>query len=206
MTSSETDKRGKRYTDLQKDAVFNVWAFEAERNVERTIREIVEDEICRDLEVSDLTSRTLRSWITDGNWNKRANDALFADAPGLRFRTQTALILGAPEAAEFMRLLMHLDESLATDAPIFDKETGEVTGTYKEFNDKLLKLRKDAGQVILDRTGFSPIGAREIGMVDAPPELQTDLLKSIGEITDEDALRQIEAAVRQSQGMGRNTG
>lgn len=196
---------GRRYTDLQQGAVFEVWAYKADRSAERTAAFVATDPLCIELEVTGVTGKTIRTWSRDLGWEDKANRALFAGAHEKRFRTQVALILAAPESAEFVRKLVNLDESLKTDRVVVsvDKSSGEVfEHVVHEYDVKLLQLRLQAAQLNLDRTGFSPVGTREIGAVDAPPELHTDLLKAIGEITDEDALRRIAAQIQQEQGIG----
>lgn len=194
------------YTDEQKAKVREIWAYRANRKPNETVRLLQSDEFA-ELELADLTSRTIRNWVFEEQWDDVANKHLYADSKSLRYLAQGELRLGAPEAARFLREAIRLcAENLMKPRYTKDGEVvvDEAGRPVMELDFNVLKAGITASQMTMDRAGFSPIGVRDISDMDAPPELQTDLVKSIGEITDEDALRRIEQSVRAEQGIGRS--
>lgn len=204
LETLETDKRGLRYTDEQRDAAFEVWAYKADRSFERAAIIIDIDDTCKEVGVSGVSARTLRNWSLQWNWENKANVILHKSAPGRRVRVQSALVLAAPEAAEFLRKLINLDESLKTERIETDKDGN--TSVVKEFNDKILTLQQKSAMAVLDRVGFSPIGNKELPFMDAPPDLQGEVLKQVSEITDEDELAALSASIKERAGIGRRNG
>jgi hypothetical protein len=41
-----------------------------------------------------------------------------------------------------------------------------------EFDVNIFRAQVQAAQLLLDRTGFSPVGTRDVGQLSAPPEMQ----------------------------------
>ncbi len=201
METKETDKRGNRYNAEQRDAVFEIWAYKADRSFDQAALLISVDDSCIELGVNTVTARTIRNWKEQFNWEEKADTLLYEGARGRRYRAQTALVLAAPEAAEVLRQILNMDDRLMTEDVTFDKETGERT-VVRVFNDKIIGARLKAAMAVLDRTGFSPIGLRELGEIDTPPTAKSSLVAEIQKITDIDTLRELEAVARGQSGIG----
>ena len=90
------------YSEEQKAKVREIWAYRANRKPNETVR-LLQTEEFAELELSDLTSRTIRNWIVDEHWDDIANKHLYADAKAIRYLAQGELRLGAPEASRFLR-------------------------------------------------------------------------------------------------------
>ena len=181
------------YSDEQKEQAFRVWCLQANRNAALTARMLKEQE-----SGFDVTRQTVHNWSVDDNWAIRADRDLFAASPRLRFQTQAELILAAPESAEFLRKLVRLDPSLGREVPMV--VNGEILldadGNPRMmmiFDEKMLKLRKEAAQLCLDRTGFSPIGSREVGNLEPPPDTTGIEASEIRKIADPERLAELEA-------------
>lgn len=189
-----------RYTDEQRELAFQVWTFRANRNAAEATRLLAE----MGDEGFTVSRQMVAQWAREQGWDRRADQDLFAGAPRLRFGTQTELILAAPEAAAFLRKVIALDPSLMTEAVVDAWEDGErVKKVVRLVDEKIVKLRIQAAQVVLDRTGFSPVGTRDVGSVDAPPEVDGMKSGDIKAIEDHGELAKAEAKIRAEFGMGR---
>lgn len=178
---------GTRYTDEQRDIAFKCWAFQANRNASATVR-ILAEAMAED-DGFEVSRQTIQNWAKAENWDDRANRDLFASAPALRFKTQTALILAAPKAAEFLSSSLDLKaDSMSRDA---------IT---------VFKIQSDNAQKILDRTGFSPVGTRDVGTVDAPPELAGEIRESLGPGSTTEQIKAVEDLIRKRSGIGQRMG
>jgi hypothetical protein len=192
---------GTRYTDEQKQHAFEVWYLRSSRNAAEAARILCSDDDAG----FTVTRQTVHKWSLDYGWDSKADRDLFAGAPRMRFATQTELVLAAPEAARLMRQVMALDPSLKSERNIYSKD-GDFIGTESYFDDKIIKLRRDAAKGCLDRTGFSPIGTREsLGAVDPPPSLDDAGVKEIEAAADHDSLRAAEIEMNRAMGIGRKS-
>ena len=162
------------YSDEQRDMVYRIWAFSADRNAEKTARLVNEDEDCREVGISDLTSRTVRYWCDEFDWRRRATAELHQLAPHLRFNAQAALALAAPLAAVALREALESDCLVERTYIVKDGDGAQRLEVRREIDPKLVQLKVQAAQLVLDRTGFSPVGTREIGRLELPPEMITD--------------------------------
>lgn len=167
------------YSDEQRDMVYRIWAFSADRNAEKTARLVNADEDCREVGISDLTSRTVRYWVDEFDWRRRATSELHALAPHLRFNAQAALALAAPLAAVALREALESDCMVDRTFLLKDADGNQRLETRREVDPKLVQLKVNAAQLVLDRTGFSPVGTRETGRLDLPPEMITDLSRRL---------------------------
>jgi hypothetical protein len=168
------------YTDEQKHIAMLIWGFRANRNASETARMLSTDEY-REHGLDGISRQSVAAWAREGNWAALINKELYREAPVQRFKTQAELILAAPEAARLLRDIQNLDPSLQTDYVVRNRD-GEVVEVVKVFDEKVLKLRLEAAKVVLDRTGFSPVGTRDVGSLDTPPEMDMET----DELSDED--------------------
>jgi ribosomal protein S6 len=177
------------YSDQVKERAYQIWAFESNQNPAETARRLADDIPEMELGISDpVNERTIRNWARDPDldWEGRAAADIFAGAKFLRHRAQSTLALASPEAAavlrETMRLNPHVERHIVLKGP-----DGTYVETVTEFDANIQKLRVQAAQAIVDRTGFSPIGTRETGNVDPPPStmlVDSERLHEIVKIAD----------------------
>jgi hypothetical protein len=159
------------YSEQQRDAVYRIWAFAANRNSVLTAQMVNEDADLAVLGISGVTDRTIRNWVDEFDWEYKANEELYKLAPDLRSSAQATLALAAPEASAVLRRVMAMNWE--REIPVLHKgepvllDDGSVM-TYKLLDKDVLKAVVQAAQLVLDRTGFSPVGTREIGGMDAP--------------------------------------
>ncbi len=193
------DARGTRYTDEQKEIAYKVWAFQANRNAAKTARLLatMEDDSFT------VTRRSVYDWSKEFHWEDRANRDLYSAAPSLRFKTQTALILSAPQAAELLQKIIALDESLKVERSTLVDGEWHVE---RVFDDKVLKLQLTAAQLVLDRTGFSPVGTRDVGAVDSPPEMNSEWRAMLSPDATEEELAAAVERIRSEAGVGIKVG
>jgi hypothetical protein len=201
-----TERRVVAYSDEQRRLAMLIWGFKANRNASETARLLATAEYA-DVGLDGVSRQTIANWARDENWDQVIGMELFAEAPSLRFKTQAELILAAPEAARLLRDVVTLDESLKTETWITTYETveGKRTLVHKPvrmFDEKLIKLRVQAAQLTLDRTGFSPVGTRDVGQLDAPPAADEFDPESV-DWSDPVQARQYERWVYQQAGLNR---
>ena len=164
------------YTDEQRHMAMIIWGFRANRNSSETARMLSTDEF-REIGLDGVPRQTIAEWAREHRWNAAVNKELYRDAPTHRWKAQAELVLAAPEAARILREIitnatwMYV-ETVVRDTngiPVVD-ESGQHAMTELVFNEKLVKLRLEAAKLVLDRTGFSPVGTRDVGTMDSPPE------------------------------------
>ena len=188
------------YSDEQRDLVYRVWAFEANRSSLETARRLVDSDDMRALGVSAVNDRTIRRWAKEFGWASKADQELYAIAPDLRYSAQSTLALAAPEAAIELRKLIHLD--VERDMPVtIGKGDDAVTIIVRQLDKDALKAKITAIQLTLDRSGFSPIGTREIGRLDTPPTVLDTLDDAIAKASAEE-LDDIERELKKRLEMG----
>lgn len=192
------------YTEEQKSIVRQVWAFRANRKANETERLLKSDEF-QELGLSQLTSRSIRNWSEAEDWDSKANEELYEGATSLRYLAQSEIRLAVPEAARFLRQALEVAAKNMM-RPIRDKNGASVLGDdgepVIELDVNVLKAGISAAQLLMDRGGFSPIGLRELGEIDAPPTAKSSLVAEIQKITDLDTLRELEAVARGQSGIG----
>ena len=191
------------YSDEQREFVYQVWAFSGNRNAEKTARLVHEHPDSGDLKLSDLESRTIRNWVKDQGWENRATEDIFSAAPHIRFRAQSALALASPEAAETLREAATMDCYVERSYILKDSDGNQFLETRREFDVNLYKVKVNAAQLVLDRTGFSPVGTRETGQLDAPPSVIEELADEIVNAKTAEDLAAAEQKLRERFGMGR---
>lgn len=190
------------YSSEQRQFVYQIWAFQGNRNAEKTARLVAEHPDADDLKLSDLESRTIRNWVKSDNWDSKATEDIFAAAPHIRFRAQSALALASPEAAETLREAATMDCMVARNYILKDADGNMTIETRMEFDVNLYKVKVNAAQLILDRTGFSPVGTRETGQLDAPPSVIEEIASEIAEAKTPEALAAAEQKLRERFKMG----
>ncbi len=196
------------YNELQRDFVFRVWAFEGERKSDRVAALLASSEDAKELGVNQVSGRSIRNWVKEHGWDQKANEVLYKDAPALRFRTQTTLILGAPEAAQALRDAIAVDPWQRRPLVISGKVQVDEDGViqYEEYFDvNIYKAKIGAAIAVLDRTGFNPVGVRETGRVDTPPSVVDSLTRMVEGITDPEEMLALETAMRKELGIGKKT-
>lgn len=152
------------YSDEQRHLAMLVWGFRANRNAAEVAR-LLSTEEYRDIGLDGVTRQTVANWARDGQWEAKINRELYREAPVHRFKTQAELILAAPEAARYLRETIYADASTMTKEEIM-----------------VMKIKSDNCAKLLDRVGFSPVGTRDVGQIDMPPEVEAEQ----DELSDED--------------------
>jgi hypothetical protein len=204
---------GIRYTDEQRENARYVWTFRANRNASVTARLLTSPEFV-DFGLSGVTDRTIREWAGSGDWDTIANRDIYEHQSNLRFLAQSEIRMAVPEASRFLREAIDLcRENMMQPVVGKDGPFCYPDGTpVMRLDANILKAGISAAQGLLDRGGFSPIGTREIGGLDAPPEIKGDVLEALNGLDDidperrEEVLRQIEERVRSESRMGRSAG
>jgi len=164
-----------------KERAYKIWAFEANRNPAAVARRLAEIEEVA-LGIADPpTDRTIRNWAREDDWPERANRELFAMAPELRYQAQTTFALAVPEAAAVLREAMAANPWVERNIVVKDAD-GTRIETVTEFDVNIAKLKVQAAQIVADRSGFSPVGTRETGVVDTPPAQQVSYSGRVKEI------------------------
>jgi hypothetical protein len=185
------------YSDQQRDAVYRIWAFAANRNSVLTAQKVNEDADLALLGISGVTDRSIRNWVDEEDWNYRADQELFQMAPDLRRSAQANLALAAPEASAVLRRVLAME--WVRETPVRVK--GEIVlGDYGKplmetvVDKDVLKMVVQSAQLILDRTGFSPVGTREIGGMDAPRTIIEEADGTLRELSPEQLQQREEEA------------
>src|SRR4051812_42576231 len=126
------------YTEEQIEAVYQVWAYRANRDQSLTARLIGEGEAKHLADFGDVETDTLRrnisNWERRLDWNERADREIHAIAPAVRARVQMGLLMALPGAV--------------------------TTLTRAARGEDVPKTAIMAAHGVLDRTGFSPIGTK----------------------------------------------
>jgi hypothetical protein len=170
------------YSEEVKERAYKLWAFEANRNanqVEKMLAQIEEVELGI---AEPVTARTIRYWASGDGWSERANSEVYAMAPELRYLSQTTLALASNEAAAVLRESLALDPWVERTVVLKDEHGNQYAEKVREFDVNIQKSRIQAAQIIMDRTGFSPVGTRETGVVDTPPAKQVNYSLRVREI------------------------
>jgi hypothetical protein len=165
-----------------------------------TAKRLANDDDMKTLGVSDVSDRTIRRWATAENWADRANNELYRVAPELRLSAQATLALAAPEAAEKLREMLNVD--VYADMPFVVKnEDGSTHIEYVRMIDKdLLKAKMTAIQLTLDRSGFSPVGTRDLGTMQQPSRI-SQIADAIAAASSDD-LDALEKEIKARHGIG----
>jgi hypothetical protein len=196
------------YPDELREHIFKIWAFDADRKAGRAIELALASDLAGEFDLSQLDRRTVNRWALGDNWHDRANRELYVERYNLRFNTEGTLALAAPQAAARLREASQMDGWV--DKPITVKDVDQKTGLPIEriemvrvLDVNVLRAAVQAAQVILDRSGFSPVGTREIGQLSAPPEgerTNAGELETISRIVDPQekalALAELEKRIR----------
>ena len=190
------------YSDEQRRYVYEIWAMQGGRNAEKTARLVREDPDAVDLGISGLESRTIRNWARDESWEALSYEDIYKAAPHIRFRAQSALALGSPEAAEVLREAVNMNCMVTRGIVLKDQDGNQRIEFVQEFDTKLFQIKVNAAQLLLDRTGFSPVGTRETGQLDPPPSIITEIFDEIREAKTPEALAEAERKLRERHGLG----
>ena len=193
------------YSQEQRDYVYSIWSMQGDRNAEKTARLVLTGSDAGEIGISELTSRTIRNWVRDEGWNDRAYRDIYAVAPELRFQAQATLALASPEAAAVLREAINQSCMVERHFIVKNADGSTEVESRMEFDVNLFKAKVQAAQVALDRTGFSPVGTREQGVLDAPPSSVTELVSEISRTNDPEELLRIERSLRRELGMGTAT-
>lgn len=196
------------YSEAQKEYVYQVWCYQADRKSERVASILAIDPDAVELGINAVSGRTIREWASSDDWASRAGRDLYGVAPHLRHNAQSTLALASPEAAVRLRYILNLPAEVTRmvrkkdGSPVLDDATGApLYETYIDVN--ILKLQVTTGLGLLDRTGFSPIGVREgLGAMDPPPS-SIDAAKQHVDTMDVDTLKEHERYIREKLGIGR---
>lgn len=192
---------GKNYSSEQREAVYRVWAFETNRSALATANRIRDDEDMKALGVSDVSDRTIRRWANEEDWASRANQELYRVAPELRLSAQATLALAAPEAADELRKMLTVEVYVDTPIVVKNEDGSTRIEWVRQLDKDLLKAKMTAIQLTLDRSGFSPIGTRDLGEMAAPKTVREALATLIMEASPEE-LAALEDQVKQGAGIG----
>lgn len=163
-----------------------VWGFRADRNASATAR-LLSGEEYADLGLAGVPRQTILEWSNQHNWAGLIDKELYDQAPNLRYRAQSELALGAPEAARFLRETLTIGGGQLTKEDI-----------------ALLKVKSENARHILDRTGFSPVGTRDVGHLDTPPESDSFNPEDV-DWNDPDQVKQYEDWTYRTAGVGRRS-
>ena len=169
----------KEYSQEVRERAYRIWAFEANRKAELAVERLSGVDLLGDDDITGITPRTIRNWVREDNWNDRANRETFAMGAELKFAAESTLALAAPEAAVILRQVMATDPMVERHYLVKDAD-GTHLETRIELDVNILKVKANAAQLLLDRSGFSPVGTRDVGQLSAPP---------IVEIASDDRLR-----------------
>jgi hypothetical protein len=191
------------YPDELREHIFKIWAFDADRKAGRAIELALASDLAGEFDLSQVDRRTVNRWALSDNWHDRANRELYVERYNLRFNTEGTLALAAPQAAARLREASQMDGWVDKPITVKDKDGGERVEMVRVLDVNVLRAAVQAAQVILDRSGFSPVGTREIGQLSAPPEgerTNAGELEEISRIVDPQekalALAELEKRIR----------
>ena len=190
------------YSEDQRRYVYEMWAMVGGRNAEKTARLLAADPDAQELGISELESRTIRNWARDESWEVRSYEDIYNVAPHIRFRAQSALALGSPEAAEVLREAVNHDCMVTRGIVLKDQDGNQRIEYVREFDVNLFKVKVNAAQLLLDRTGFSPVGTRDTGQLDPPPSIVGEIIDEIKQADTPEKLAAAERRLRERHGLG----
>lgn len=147
------------YPDEFVQTAYELWAFECDRSVTRTLRRL--RELAPD-EPRYPTEGTLQYWIRNQGWDLRADEAIASIAPNLRARQLGRLFVMGNQAIDTFSEVLAGEHDDARQAPLQAKVAvatkvvellGLGTAAGRGEAPKLAALPKDRG----DLSGLTPV-------------------------------------------------